>query len=193
MSSEDNDTKALAAEVDAEVHENLKEKLDHGEISELLRRVAETVAYGGTGDKRTIFDERIEMKREELDTKRYERKIVDTDIDRLEQELRELERKREQVETKEEQFMGEIKGIERRLRAGELPCVFTDHAEIANLKNEYGRSKESIIDLLRERNPDVPEYAFVDNLRDQRAFSGFSDVDQVTLPVGQRESISFSD
>lgn len=183
------DQKRIAADIDEDTHAILKEKLEYGELSEVIRDVANTIAFGDGWDRRTVIDRRIEQKRQELSTLRDQRREINGKIESIEDRIDELEDRRERVETEAEQYTGALWSLEQSFRAGELGHLDPEHGRVKSLANEFGKSPESVLDELRERNPDVPDYAFKQKMHASRQFDGLPE-DRVKTPVEQREEVS---
>lgn len=176
------------ANIDADTKEILDEKLDHGEASEILREVANSIAYGSGWDQATLLDRQIEKKRQQLRTLRDKRRDIDGAIETAEEELRELERDRKEVKTKEEQFEGALWSFEQSFRSGEMGHIDETHARVESFAKEFGYEPEEIVQTIRDRNPDVPDHAFEPFQTAQFKFSGLSD-DEISTPVEKREGI----
>lgn len=183
------DQKRIVADIDEDTHAILKEKLEYGELSEVVRDVANTIAFGDGWDRRTVIDRRIEQKRQELSTLRDRRREINGEIESVEERIDELEDRRERVETEAEQYTGALWSLEQSFRAGELGHLDPQHGRVKSLAKEFGKDPEAVMDQLRERNPDVPSYAFEQRMHASRNFNGLSE-DRVKVPVEQREEVN---
>lgn len=178
-------TKRVVAEIDAETHEILKRRLNHGELSEIIRDVSNTVAYGGGWDRTEVIDRRIAEKESELRDLREQRRDTDADIETLEDDLRDLRNEREEMQTEEEQFEGALWSFEQSFRRGELGHLTEDDPRLADLANEFAKSREELYNLIRDRNPDVPDHAFKPAMAAKWRFTGLDD-DEIGTPVEKR-------
>lgn len=180
-----NEQSRWGANIDTETKEILDERLDHGEVSKILREVANSIAYGSGWDQATLLDRQIERKRQQLRTLRDKRRDIDGSIETAEEELRELERNREDVKTKEEQFDGALWSFEQSFRSGDIGHIDENHPRVESFADEFGRDAEEIVQTLRDRNPDIPAYAFKPFQTAQYKFGGVSD-DSINTPVESR-------
>lgn len=140
--------------------ELVKELLRHGEQSKILRDVVDTIVKTGGYDRHTVFDSRIEQKKETLQELRRERRHLDEEIGQVESELEQLRERRENILSQQDEYEIALAAIERPFRAGEFGHVDVGHARIQELAEEYGRRPDDVHQDLRDRNPDVPDYAF---------------------------------
>jgi len=155
--SQDN-RQLVTFKVEEETYEIAKSKLDHGQMSEELRTALNRIAYGTKTTKR-------EQLREELETLRSDKRDLDKEIDELRQERSEKERKIERVEDKldtlrdiESEYNGALEMLESRLHEGERIYPEDDGVERAAIVDD--KSKSDVIADLKQRNPDVPGFAF---------------------------------
>ena len=179
------------------VEEQEKEMLDqifaHGELSETFRdvvgRIIETEGY----TRQTVYDARIEQKKNELAGKREKRERLEREIDELADDIGELRNQRSNILSKEDEYRGGLKTLEhdlRRPRGGRndnswVGAVWATHPRIQALSEQFDKTPQTVMDDLRERNPDVPERAFTES---NGAFVGFED-GRATLPLSERESL----
>lgn len=180
------DTKRVVADIDAETHSLLKERLEHGEMSELIREVAGTVAYGGGWDRSNIKERQLRKERQELRQLREQRRELDAKIETKEETIRELEHEREQMESEEERLEGALWSFEQTFRAGETRAV-EENTQLQSIANEFKLDVEDVQSQLRERNPDVPECAFKPPALSRGSWDGFPP-ELVETPVDERES-----
>jgi TolA-binding protein len=184
------ETKHFGGEIPADVYDLMSKRLDYGEKSEILRRVAEQIAYGGGWDDRTAVDVRIEHLKARLTEKREQRRDIDKQIEELENDLEECQRKREQTQSREERLQAALVGIESDLRAGKR--VHTDLAAVHGIAREFNLAPEGVIDKLKLRNPDVPDEAFespsAGNGPQGRSWDGI-DLRKRDLPPAEREEV----
>lgn len=187
------DRKRLVAEVDSDAKDVLDEKLQHGELSEYVRDLVNTLAYGGGWDRQRAIDKQLKRKRDELNELRSQRRKIDADIEDIEDEIKQLEQDRDEIQTKEEQFEGALWSFEQSFRAGEIGHVDPEHGRLVSLAHEFDKQPSDVHNLLRQRNPDVPGYAFEEyearslrrGAQDHR-FDGLDD-SEVDAPVDSRE------
>lgn len=189
--SSDDERKRLNVDVNADDYEMAMRQLDRGELSEIVRDVVQTLAYGAGWDRTTVLDRRVETGEAELRKLRERRRQADAAIETKEEEVRELRRRREQTETQEEQFKGALWSAEQSFRAGDLGHLSIDHPVVSKLAERYGRDATEVLETFIERNPDVPEVAFEGFDRSLNEFEKFRGVpdDEVDVPVEARRSL----
>lgn len=178
------DTVTKGAQIPEQVAEALDSQLGYGDWSDYCNRLAEAIAFGGGYDERTPFDVVIQKKRDELEDAREKRDEWAETVDELERDIEDLKVEREEYKTTEDKFDGALWQIEQDFRAGELGHLDTGHTKIKNLAERFGRSPEAVVSELRDRNPDVPDYAFEQIAFADRKFTGL-DEDRVP-PVDER-------
>ena len=63
-----------------------------------------------------------------------------------------------------------------------------EHAAVKRAAETGGVEPEGVVETLKERNPDVPTYAFKDGLHDRNTWDGLDD-ETATLPVDERKGV----
>ena len=144
--------------VDEETYELAKNKLEYGEMSELLRQTVRGVAVGTDTTER-------ERKQELLEDKRKAVRDIDREIDDLENDKDEILREIERIERRLNELLeqdGEYDGVlamlEEDLHSGVRILGGSD--KVAKAAQIGDCSREDVVADLKERNPDVPEKAF---------------------------------
>lgn len=187
--TDDDEMVYLGAEIPKEKAEAVKSILDHGEQTDLIRFLADVIVETGGFERDNVFAARIQKVKNKLEQKTTDRDRLNRDIDDLTDELESLRERRERVLSQEDQYQATLEQLERGFRAGDHGHLDPGHPRIQEVANQYDLEPTSVLDDLKERNPDVPPKAF----KDYRAvsgspFKGLSD-DQVTLPLEDRESL----
>ena len=144
--------------VDEETYELAKNKLEYGEMSELLRQTVRGIAVGTDTTER-------ERKQELLEDKRKAVRDIDREIDDLENDKDEILREIERIERRLNELLeqdGEYDGVlamlEEDLQSGIRILGGSD--KVAKAAQIGDCSREDVVDDLKERNPDVPDKAF---------------------------------
>lgn len=152
------DRKQVVFEADRGTIEIVKDKLEHGQLSEELRIRLEEIAHGTT-----VSD--IERKRDLLTEKRKENRELQQQIRNLQNEYEENERDIERLETELDQlldesgeYQGYLKALEEDLTDGKH--LFVGHKQVEKAAEIGGVSQQDVLETLRERNPDVDETRF---------------------------------
>lgn len=185
-------SKRINFTVEKSEKEMLDQIFDHGELSETFRDVVDRIIETEGYTRQTVYDARIEEKKSKLETKRQKRDRLDREIDELTDEIGDLREQRSNLLSKEDEYHGALKTIEHGLRKPRegredtafIGAVWPTHPRIQALAEQYDKTPQTVMDDLRERNPDVPERAFTEK---NGAFAGFED-GRDTLPLSERES-----
>lgn len=158
----DADTKALA-----------KDKLGHGGLSRIIRERIEEIAYGEEVSRHTQLEQRLITLRERKDELRAERRQLDADIEEVEQEIARVEEQLSHLDKREDKYDAALEMLEETLYAGGR--VFPEHGQVKRAARIGGVDEAAVIAALQERNPSVPEFAFVDALQDGREWDGIEE------------------
>jgi chromosome segregation ATPase len=156
--SDEEEKQMVTFNIDLDTYQQAKEKLAHGEMSEELRMKLKRIAYGTDASKR-------EQLREKLHTLREDKRDIESEINTLRGKRSEKTRKIERVEQRlddlrdiEGEYNGALEMLESRLLQGERIYIQLDAVENAAQLGE--KNKEDVLEDLKDRNPDVPAYAF---------------------------------
>lgn len=179
------DVKRWQADIDREIAEAADAKLDHGERKVLIERLAKTIAEKGYSNQ-TPYDVRIQQLREQRQSLVDERDEIEENIDDIETELELLREKREKYESESDRLEGRIEGVEADLRRG--TNIFVGNPIVDDIADEYDVSSEEVVDRLKERNPDVPPWAFSNPMEERFIddWTGFAEESKASLPVDER-------
>lgn len=156
--------------VDRNAKELAKEKLEFGELSNLLRDEVHRVAFGEEISKREQLQERLNQLREERDELRSEKRQIETDIEEKETEIARVEERLSGLERKEDRYEATLEMLEETLLEGGR--VFEDHGQVIKASKVGGKEPEDVIAELKERNPNVPDHAFVEMFKDRTEWAG---------------------
>lgn len=117
---------------------------------------------------------------EELET--FERELIH-DVARNVYE-REQQVRSEYEEEREETFEEQLAEIEGNLHDG--MHIWPAHGDVEELAEIRGTEPAEIIELLKQRNPDVPEYAFKEARKADYRWTGFDSSDGLRSATGGR-------
>lgn len=186
MGEGESDHVMVAAQIPEDVKDAAKQKLDHGGITREIEDLFKRIAYGEDVNLRSRLKRQREQLQEQLDGKRRERRELDADIENLEDRIQGLDRKMDGLTTQEDKFEAKLEELDAKLRI-EGQHIDPDHPAVdraaATGKVETGK----VMRELRERNPDVPEYAFEEMRDAEGRWEGLPEK-QARLPVDERES-----
>lgn len=184
---EDENRVQITVQVPESVRDAAKEKLEHGGMSQEVRDTLTRVAFGEDINQRSRLESRLESLRDERDELREERRELDAEIENIDSRIDGIEKELSQLSSKEERYEAKLESLEYRIR-GE-GRIFSGHSAVQNVAKEAQREPEGVIKDLKDRNPDVPDYAFEDGLHDyENDWNGFDSEDIITRDVDDREA-----
>lgn len=171
--SDDEDKVQVIVKVPKSVRDAAKEKLEHGGMSRELRDTLTRIAFGEDLNQRS----RLERTRDELQNRinelRAKRRELDTEIDNLEMRREGINEKLTNVTTREDKFEAKLESLENRL-LNEGQRLFETHAAVIEAAQTGAVETEQVIAMLKERNEEVPEYAFQEAFKDRQTWNGLS-------------------
>jgi len=185
--SDDEETVRVVAEVPASVKETAKEKLEYGGLSREIQETLERIAFGEELNQRSRLQRRREELADDLREKREQRRELDAEIETLEQKVGGIDDKLQNLTTREEKHEAKLETLENRLRV-EGTRLWEDHPAVKEAAAAAGVEPEGVVETLKERNPDVPTYAFQQGLHDRHDWNGLPD-SEADLDVAERDSI----
>lgn len=158
--------------VDGDAKELAKERLDYGELSKILRKRVHEVAFGEEVSKHTRLEQRLRELREEKDELRTKRREIETQIEGVEQQITRVEEQLNQLDKREDQYEAALEMLEETLAEGGR--VFPGHGQVQRAAKLGEKSAEEVIADLKDRNPTVPDHAFVSGLESNREWRGIN-------------------
>ena len=167
-----------------EVVETAKAKLKHGEMTEILRDTLRTIAFGEDLGQRARFERRTEELQDELRALREDKRELSAKIENVEQQIHGYQTKISNLSTREDRYEAKLESLEHRLRL-EGQRLDIDHAAVKEVARSVQKEPDGVIEDLKQRNPDIPVYAFQDGLLDRKRWDGLPE-EQAQLPVGER-------
>lgn len=197
MSSRE-ETTIASAEVPKTTYEVAMDKLPYGGLSKEIRGLVERIAHGDDMNQRGRIEKRLRDLREQRREYQEERREIDTRIENVDDRIRTAEEELANLSETEERYEAKIEMLEQRLRDpdGEYFHLLPDLNAVRSIANETGREPEGVVQDVRDRNPDVPDYAFEappsmyehDPIHNPR-WTGV-DPELVDLPVEEREPLA---
>lgn len=156
------DRTIASAEVDSQAYETAKDRLPYGGISEEIRSLIERIAYGDELGQRSRLEQRLQELRNQRRELEEERREIDARIDNLGSRIQSVESEISQLSAEEERYEAKIEGLEYRLRNPDNGHfhLTTELSSVAEIAKSSGKSPEGVVKDVRERNPDIPDYAF---------------------------------
>lgn len=148
-----------------------RDELNHGELSERLRELVNKIAFGEEVSEREQLERHRDELRQRKDKIRAEIRRKQADLDEIEQELTRIEERMDHLDTREDEYESKLEMLEQHLADG--GHVFPDYNPVANAANAGGVGPEDVIEVLKERNPDIPEHAFQPGYKANDRWRGF--------------------
>jgi len=185
--SGDEETVRVVADVPKSVKETAKEKLEYGGISREIRDTLQRIAFGEDLTQRSRLQRQRDDIAEQLQNKREKRRELDADIENLEKQIESINQELDNITTREDKYEAKIEELEAKLRKDGMR-LDPEHPAVKRAAKTGGVEVEGVIETLKERNPDVPVYAFQDGLHDQHTWDGLPD-SIAELPEPEREAL----
>jgi len=154
-----------------------KEKLEHGELSTELRETIHRIAFGEEISKREQSRKRLAELRDEKDTKRSEIRNAEAELEEIEDKIARVEERLDNMERLEDKYEASLEMLEESLQQGEH--VFEEHGQVIKAAKVGGKETEAVIEELKERNPMVPDYAYVSKLHTNQTWNGEAEAEGV--------------
>lgn len=183
--SDDEETVRVVAQVPESVKETAKGKLEYGGISRVIQETLERIAFGEDLTQRSRLERQREELQEDLRQKREERRELNADIETLEQRIDGIDQKLSNITTREDKFEAKLEELEALLRK-EGVRMDPKNGAVKRAAETGGIEPEGVVETLKDRNPDVPVYAFEDGLHDRETWTGLP-ADEADLPLEDRE------
>lgn len=140
------------------VREAAKSNSEYGELSEKVRTLYQSVAFGEEIGERTQLENELKAIREKKDNKRAEKRELEREIENLEKRETRLEERVSSLSSKEDKFEGAIEMLEQQLYEG--THIWPEHGTVKKAAGLGEGTPEQVIQKLKERNPGIPDYAF---------------------------------
>ena len=164
MSNHDEKTQ-VHVEVSKDVKETAKEKLGHGGLSREIRDCLERIAFGAELNKRSRLERRRDELESELRDARQERREIDARIETKEDRISGIDAKLSNLTKREDKYEAKLEELESQLREDGIR-VFPSFPNVKRAASTGEVEPEGVVETLKERNPDVPEYAFKNGIND---------------------------
>lgn len=150
-----------------------KNATEWGELSEAVREVYRL--YANRGEFSDVGRLELKLVKAEHDRERIQEQIDELtsqleSVKSREDELRERIDEREEMSREYEEL---LETIESEIRDG--ASVFPEHGMIQDAAKRSGKSAEGVIDDLQDRNPDLPDAAFVERRKADELWTGTTD------------------
>lgn len=175
----------LSLRVDAVAKELAKSKLEHGQLSEEVRALIDDIAYGPDVILRSSLQRKHADLQQQLRELRERRREIEAEIETTENRLTAVTDDLDKIAKESDRYEGALRQIEARLRF-EGGHYDPGHGQIINAAKIGGKEPEGVMKDLKERNPDVPDDAFVPAYKASRHFHGLPE-EQARKEVSERD------
>lgn len=152
------------------VRDAAQDKTEHGELSELVRNLYKRVAFGEDVAQHDTVKLELERVRDEKDDVRRQIRELEAELETIESKERRLEEKLSKHNSRQDKYEGHVESLESQLLDG--THISPSHPGVQRAANVGECDGEDVIDDLRERNPEVPDYAFEDMMHAEREWTG---------------------
>lgn len=169
----DEDTARVTHLVPEHVRDAAKDKTEHGELSEHVRNLYRRIAFGEDVAEHETVRMELERVRDEKDETRRQIRELQSDLEAIERKEARLEEKLSQHTSRQDKYEGHLEALETQLAQG--AHISTTHPGVDRAANVGDVEKDEVITDLKERNPSVPDHAFVDAMNTNRRWNGFDD------------------
>lgn len=147
-----------------------KEKLEHGELSQQLRRKVEEIAFGEEISQRSKLEERLDTLQDRRDELKSDREAINAELEEVENKIDRVESRLDELETREDEYHVALEMLEDQLMDG--THVFPGHGQVQKAAHVGECDPQDVIDDLQDRNPSVPSYAFMDKMAAPQEWTG---------------------
>jgi predicted nuclease with TOPRIM domain len=177
MSDDDDDDELVQVShlVPDSVKADAQENSGHGDLSDAVRQAYRIVAYGDDYEDTARLKQRLERARNEFERLVEQKEQIEREMRDVKGRIDSLEDKLDESEQQDEAFNEELDLLEDAVKEGEH--IFPTHGKVEAAAEIGGVPPEDVIDTIRERNPDIPDDAFVPAHEAEFAWNGIEDTD----------------
>lgn len=171
--TDDTETVQVSHLVPKSARETAQAKTDHGELSEKVRSLYETIAFGEELGERSQIERELRSVREQKDEKRSEIRQLQADVESLEKRESRLEERLSEMSSREDKYEGAIEMLEEQIYDGQN--VFPGHTGVQRAAGLADVEPEGVIQTLKDRNPNVPDHVYKQKLHTNKKWRGCSE------------------
>lgn len=152
------------------LRDEAKAQAEHGQLSEMVRDVFREIAFGEDINKREQYKRQLERIRDDKDDIRADIRDLQTELEKLEAQEARLEERLNETTSLRDKYDGMLEMLEHELYSGEN--IFAEHAAVKRAARTSNLEPDQVIEELKERNPEIPEYAFEPKMHADREWFG---------------------
>lgn len=184
--SDDEEMVRINVEVPKSVRDTATDKLEYGGLSREVRERLHEIAFGPELTQRSRLERQRADLEDDLREKREARRQIETDIETLENRIQAVDEKLSNITSREDKFEAKLEELESQLRR-DGTRIFPDHPGVERAAATGSVEVEGVIKQLKERNPDVPDFAFESGLHDhENQWNGVSEA-EIGVEPDERE------
>ena len=150
--------KQVLFKANSETVELAKDKLEHGEMSKLLRETLDRVAHGADVAEETRLKDALESIREDKRDLRQDRDNIERQLDEKSREEERIEQRLDALREQEGEYDGVLAMLEEDLHEGVR--IMEGSSKVKRAAAIGNCESQDVIADLKERNPDVPKKAY---------------------------------
>ena len=140
------------------MYEAAMSKLEHGEMSQLLRDYVKEIAFGEDLSRREQIKRHLEQLRDEKSDIRAEINQLQSKEEKIQRKISQTELRLDNTNNQEAEYRGALETISEYLNAGARVTI--DNPQIKRAAALGDKSIGQTMGDLQEMNQDVPSYAF---------------------------------
>ena len=173
----------INVEVPESVRDTAKKNLDYGGLSREIRERLEEIAFGPELSHRSRLERQRADLKDRLRDVREKRRDLDAEIETLEEQIQAVDEKLGSITEREDKYEAKLEELESQLRRDGIR-MYPGTPKVERAAATGGVEPEGVIKELKERNPDVPDYAFEDGLHDyDHDWNGVAEADAGLEPA----------
>lgn len=158
MSDDNDEIVRVNHRVPEHIRDAAQSQTQHGELSEMVRELYQSVAFGTGWDANDSIKVELERTRAEKDKVRGQIRSLQAQLETVEKKEARLEEKLSKQSSQQDRYEGHLESLESLLGSGQH--IWESHPTVEAAAEAGGVPEESVLEELQERNPDVPERQF---------------------------------
>lgn len=143
---------------------------EHGELSDDIRALLERETFEGDLSRRMQLERLLNELRADLESEQDRRDGAESKIEAIKTRISQVQDELGQLNSRQSAYEECLVELEREIRGGGR--VFPEHGKVAKAAAVVDNKPEDTIQDLKERNPDIPDRAFVEKRRDPTPWNG---------------------
>lgn len=175
MSDDSNEVVRVNHRVPEHIRDAAQSQTQHGELSEMVRELYQSVAFGTGWDVNDSVKVELERTRSEKDKLRGQIRTLQAQLETVEKKEARLEEKLQKQSSKEDRYEGHLESLESVLEAGRH--IWDEHPTVEAAAKAGDVESEDVLAELKQRNPTVPVEQFEEKNGGNGGAGGFVNYD----------------